>query len=244
MIENFGVDGGWIASADAWIEGQGRDDDPNRKLLLDPAMLQLAGGVAGKLVLDLGCGEGRFCRMLTQRGAQTVGLDLVRAMLDAGIQRTARSEQYVQGSGETLPFLDETFDLVVSYLSLVDIPDFRATIRESSRVLKEGGRMLVANLNFSSAALLPSWERDDQGRRLFMRLDNYAEERTRVLEWDGVRIVNWHRPLSSYMEAYLGAGLTLRRFLEPVPKDESLRNDPYCEDWFRVPIFDVMLWEK
>ena len=65
-----------------------------------------------------------------------------------------------------------------------------------------------------------------------------------ILEWSGMRIRNWHRPLSAYLDAYLGAGLMLRRFLEPVPEDLSLRDDPRFEDWFRVPNFDVMLWQK
>ena len=59
-----------------------------------------------------------------------------------------------------------------------------------------------------------------------------------------IRIENWHRPLANYMQAYLAAGLTLRAFEEPVPEDESLREQYYFEDWFRVPLFNVMLWEK
>lgn len=43
---------------------------------------------------------------------------------------------------------------------------------------------------------------------------------------------------------YLGAGLLLREFLEPVPTDESLREDEEFEDWFRVPFFTVMRWDK
>ncbi len=65
-----------------------------------------------------------------------------------------------------------------------------------------------------------------------------------MYEWAGMRIVNWHRPLSQYMRAYLGAGLMLRAFLEPVPEDTSLRTQDYFEDWFRVPQFTVMRWEK
>jgi hypothetical protein len=46
------------------------------------------------------------------------------------------------------------------------------------------------------------------------------------------------------MDAFLGAGLVLERFLEPVPADESLRDDPYWEDLFRVPDFLAMRWRK
>ena len=70
------------------------------------------------------------------------------------------------------------------------------------------------------------------------------EKKTVTLEWAGLRIRNWHRPLSAYMEAYLNAGFTLRRFLEPKPQDESLRNDIRYESWFRVPTFDLQVWQK
>jgi hypothetical protein len=46
------------------------------------------------------------------------------------------------------------------------------------------------------------------------------------------------------MTALLEADLQLRAFEEPVPEDDSLRADPRFEDWYRVPLFYVMLWQK
>lgn len=244
MNDDLGPDGGWESSASAWIESENREGDANRLLLLDPAVLEACGDVNGKRVLDLGCGEGRFGRMLAFRGASVVGLDLIGMMVQAARERASAREAFVQASGGLLPFRDEVFDCVVSYVSLVDIPDYREAINESARVLRRGGTMASANLNFSSAALNPAWQRDEAGRRQYFRLDRYAEERALVLEWSGIRIRNWHRPLSAYMKAYLQAGLILRHYLEPVPDDQSLRDDPRFEDWFRVPLFDVMVWKK
>jgi hypothetical protein len=111
-----------------------------------------------------------------------------------------------------------------------------------ARVLRPGGSIVVANLGFVTASY--GRERDAEGRRLYHKVDRYAEEWSQVFEWCGVRIRNWHRPLSAYMQAYLGAGLTLSEFLEPVPADNRLRDDPYFEDWYRVPLFTVMKWQK
>jgi SAM-dependent methyltransferase len=236
-------DGGWNDSAGAWAAVVDRGD-PNRELLLDPVMLDLAGDVLGLRVLDLGCGEGRFGRLLAERGAaRVVGLDVASALVGLAAERRSDVESYVLGSGEALPCVEGAFDLVVSYLSLLDIPDFRAAIAEIARVLRPGGRLLAANMGFVTASEL-GWARDDQGRRLYQRIDRYADEWSYVAEWAGIRIINWHRPLSAYMQAYLGAGLILRAFLEPVPADQSLREQDYFEDWFRVPLFNVMLWQK
>ena len=105
--------------------------------------------------------------------------------------------------------------------------------------------MIVANLGFATASPAGmGWERDAAGKRLYYRIDRYADEFSQVYEWANMRIVNWHRPLSHYMQAYLGSGLELRSFLEPLPQDESLRDDPHTEDWFRVPLFNVLKWQK
>jgi ubiquinone/menaquinone biosynthesis C-methylase UbiE len=146
-----------------------------RTMLLDPLMLGMCGDVAGQRVLDLGCGEARFARMLAGRGASVVALDLVPMLLRAAWERSGRREAYVRGTGAVLPFRDARFDLVVSYLTLIDITDFRGVIREAARVLQPGGRLLVANLSFVTAS--EGWLRDDAGRRLYHRLDRHLEER-------------------------------------------------------------------
>jgi SAM-dependent methyltransferase len=164
----------------------------------------------------------------------------------------------VRASAEVLPFAAASFDLVVSYVTLVDIVDYRAAIAECARVLRPDGHLVAANLGFVTAS--SGWLRDDEGRRLYHRVDRYLDEFAQVFDWQPaqlapdpkqvedaslrIRITNWHRPLSAYMSAYLGAGLELRAFLEPMPEDQSLRDDDFFEDWFRVPLFNVMKWEK
>lgn len=232
---------GWAASARAYVEFQDRGD-PHRELLLDPVMLELCGDVTGQRVLDLGCGDGRFCRMLASRAARVTGIDATEHMVAVARERGGPAETYVRAAAESLPFGDASFDVVVSYVTLVDIVEYAAAIHECARVLRAGGRLVVANLSFVTAS--GGWLKDHDGTRLYHRVDRYAEEFSQVYEWAGMRIVNWHRPLANYMRAYLSSGLTLREFLEPVPADQSLREQYHFEDWFRVPEFTVMLWER
>ncbi len=99
---DVGADGGWTESARAYIDFQDKGD-PNRTILLDPVMLRLCGDVAGRRVLDLGCGEGRFCRMLAAQGAETIGVDLIREMVATALERDENGQRYVQASAEALP---------------------------------------------------------------------------------------------------------------------------------------------
>jgi 2-polyprenyl-3-methyl-5-hydroxy-6-metoxy-1,4-benzoquinol methylase len=64
------------------------------RMMLDPLMLRLCGDVAGKRVIDVGCGEGRFSRMLAERGAASVGIDPT----PGAARDRARSGRYVAGA--------------------------------------------------------------------------------------------------------------------------------------------------
>ena len=237
--QNPDIEAGWDYSANAYIGLQDRGD-PNRTLLLDPLMLELCGDVAGLTVADIGCGEGRFSRMLAERGARVVGVDLTPEMTRVAADRATPNVAHAVARAERPPFRDGALDLCVSYVTLVDIVGFRGAITEMARVLRPGGHVVVANLGFVRAG---EWVREN-GNRLHYRIDRYAEDWSRTFEWLGIRIINWHRPLSAYMDAYLQAGLILRKFLEPVPHDKSLRDHQDSEDWYRVPLFTVMKWQK
>lgn len=230
---------GWDQSADAWIASMGERGDWAREHVLDPAMFARVDLQRFGCALDVGCGEGRFCRMLRARGISVVGIDPSRALLNAAVHRDP-SGDYCLAKAERLPFGDGCFDLVVSYLTLCDIPDFRAAIREMIRVLAPDGTLMIANLtSMNTANARGVWIKNDEGQRAHWPIDRYLEEFSLRSEWSGVSVVNWHRPLSAYLTAFIEAGLHLVFFDEPQPRggDPELR-----ERYRRVPWFVVMEW--
>lgn len=230
---------GWTASAAAWIASQGEAGDWGREHVLDPPMLARVGAANPRTALDVGCGEGRFCRLLRGGGIATVGIDPTVPLLESARERDPEGD-YREARGESLPFGDGAFDLVIGYLTLIDIPDFRAAIREMARVAAPGGRILVANLNgFATAG--DGWLRGEDGERLKWPIDRYLEERVLVSEWEDIRIVNYHRPLSAYMKAFLGEGLGLSYFDEPPPLSGEREKRARAR---RVPWFVLMEWRK
>lgn len=232
----------WEKSAPGWIESIDAGET-NRIYLLDQPMLKLAGDVRGRDVLDIGCGEGRFCRMLRERGAQAVGIDPTTPLIDAARERDPAGT-YLQATAEALPFEEARFDLAVMYLTLIDIPDFRAAIREATRVLRPGGRLLIANLQSFVTTRCPAWHRNEKGEKLHVAVEEYFTERAVRMHWGKIDIQNYHRPLQSYMTAFLDSGLSLTDFLEPRPTDEAVALRPAMRDEQIVPLFHIMCWRK
>lgn len=234
---------GWDESADAWIASQGEAGDFGRRHVLDGPMTARVAALGGPLTaLDVGCGEGRFCRFLKGLGAATVGIDPTVALIDRAREMDPAGD-YRVGRAEKLDFDDAEFDLVVSYLRLIDIPDIRAAIPEMARVLKPGGTLLIANLtSFNTAGLGEGLGGSYDGEgRFHYAIDGYLNERAEWTAWKGIRIVNWHRPLETYMSLLLSAGLTLTHFTEPAPTG----GDPVRVDRYRrAPWCHVMAWRR
>ncbi|CAN5621557.1 class I SAM-dependent methyltransferase [soil metagenome] len=232
----------WVRSSSAWIEAIEKGER-NRVYLLDAPMLKREGSVEGHRVLDVECGEGRFCRMLSDRGAVTIGLDPTPPLL-AQARKLHPDGTYVEGKAEALPFGDGEFDLAVSYLTLIDIADFRAAIFEMARVLRRDGRLIVANLQSFATTRPFAWYRNERGEKLHVAVEEYFTERATRAEWGGISILYWHRTLEAYMAAFLEAGFVLRAFEEPRPTLEAVNLYPELKDEHLVPLFYVMEWER
>ena len=103
----------WIQSANAWISDQGVEGDWSRRAVLDPVLDRIFSAVAGKSVLDLGCGEGRYSRKLSGMGAIVTGIDPVPQIIEHARALDSAS-RYVEGRAESLPFVGDSFEVVLS----------------------------------------------------------------------------------------------------------------------------------
>ena len=228
----------WRESAEAWISGQGERGDLSRREVLDPALENLLADVGGLSILDLGCGEGRYCRHLASRGAKVVGLDPVPEFIDHSL-RLDPSGEYLVASATSIPLPSQSFDLVLSYLSLLDIEDYKTACAEMIRVTKPGGQIAIVMIS-NMASTTDTWVRDASGRKLYRTVDNYMSEFELHLSWGGINIKNYHRPLSAILAQFLGHGCMLTDFLEPLPAEDS----PMYADEFRVPTFQIYQFGK
>jgi ubiquinone/menaquinone biosynthesis C-methylase UbiE len=208
-------------------------------------MIEACGDVGGLKVLDCGCGEGRFCRILLDRGAeQVVGVDLCPPLIHAAAQLATGRDSYVLANVEDMSFLrDGSFDLAVSYLNQCDLADFEANSREAFRVLKPGGRFVVANVHPMRSAV-GGWLRAEDGEKLHVILDRYFEEGERRWKMLGCDFTNFHRTIETYLRAYRRIGFAIEEIVEPTVAAQALARFPELEDERRVPNFIVVVLGK
>jgi 2-polyprenyl-3-methyl-5-hydroxy-6-metoxy-1,4-benzoquinol methylase len=97
----------------------------------------------GKLVLDVGCGMGRFAEVATRWGARVVGIDLSAAAEVAAKNLAARDFIAFQADVFSLPFVPESFDVIYSVGVLHHTPDCEAAVKTLDKYLKPGGILAV-----------------------------------------------------------------------------------------------------
>ena len=97
----------------------------------------------GKLVLDVGCGMGRFAEVATRWGAHVVGIDLSLAAEVAAENLADRGATFFQADVFKLPFAPESFDYIYSLGVLHHTPNCEQAFKGLPRLLKPGGRIAI-----------------------------------------------------------------------------------------------------
>jgi SAM-dependent methyltransferase len=100
----------------------------------------------GERVLDLGCGTGNATLALARAGADVVAVDPAARLVEVTRRRTADAGYQVevlQGEAATIPLPDDSVDVIVSVFAVIFAPDPAAALRDMSRVLEPGGRIVL-----------------------------------------------------------------------------------------------------
>lgn len=182
-----------------------------------PAILALAGDVAGRRILDAGCGSGPISADLRDRGAVVTGFDASAKMVELARRRLGGgTDLRVADLDRPLPYPDGTFDDVVACLVLHYLEDWGPPLAELRRVLTPGGRLIVAVDHPFAITLMHR----EAGRTTdYFATCNWTEEWT--LGGQSAPMCFWHRPLHAMTEAFTAAGFRINVISEPLPVPEA-----------------------
>lgn len=183
-----------------------------------PAILAMAGDVAGLRILDAGCGSGAHAAALIERGANVSGFDLSEGLLTIARQRLGEAVPLVQADlSSALPYTDGQFDMVLSALAMHYVEDWAAPLKEFARVLKQSGRFVFSTHH-------PFMDHEiAKGENYFA---TYSFEEIWQRDGKDITMQFWHRPLSAMTKAIYEAGFSIERIDEPMPLDQAREEYP------------------
>lgn len=235
-------DTSWGSVAQWYDKHLEKSGDTYHDKVVHPNLLRMLGEVKGKHVLDLACGQGIFSRLLADKGANVIGVDLGKELIELAEKKNLaapRSRQagkdykfkvhyFHSASNDLYMVKDGTKDIVVCVLALQNIEKLQETFSEVSRVLKKGGKF-VAVLNHP-AFRNPThthWGYDEKENKQYRRVEQYlSESKIKIDMTPGSRAdkkftVSFHRPLQVYVKACAKYHLAITRLEEWVSHKES-----------------------
>ncbi len=203
----------WNIIASRYDALVGETGDINHKTYLNPVVLRLVGSIKGKKILDLGCGQGYFSRILAKKGAKVVGVDRADKLLAIAKTKTISpgiGPTYLCRDAVNLHGLkDHSFDIIVSNMALNDIADIKSAVGECARVLKLRGKFIFSIPH--PWRDLAKRTRDKAG--YYLRVDRYkgvAAEKHFMSD----KLKFYHRPIDFYLQEFFKNGFVISNFLE------------------------------
>ncbi|MCW3882954.1 class I SAM-dependent methyltransferase [Pseudomonas aeruginosa] len=193
-----------------------------------PALQAMLPGLAGKRVVDLGCGFGWFCRWAREQGAaEVLGIDISQNMLGKARAMTDDPAiRYLRQDLETLELPAASFDFAYSSLALHYIDDLRRLLANLHAALLPGAALVFSIEHpIYMAPSHPGWQLDGEGRRTWP-LDRYSIEGPRTTDWLASGEVKHHRTLGSLLNLLIELGFRLARVEEWSPTDEQVAARP------------------
>ena len=209
----------WDNAAETFAKEQERSAfaDTNKKIIKERFKK-----FNGERILDLGCGYGYYTDYFKSIGGNVIGTDGSKAMIDIAKKNYPDCEFMVSDISETLPFEDNTFDVVFCNQVLMDIENIDNVFYECRRILKTGGILYYSIIHpaFFNGEWMKSKEDSPSGKLITGYLTSGVSTN---LFWGETK--HFHRPLSHYLNVAADAGFRLIHTEEPKVYDGINKND-------------------
>lgn len=203
-----------------------------------PSIRAMLPDLAGRRVVDLGCGFGWASRWMRGQGAASVlGIDLSENMI-----RRARADtsdpgiEYRIADIETIELPQAAFDFAYSALTFHYINDFERLVRTLHRALAPGaGMVFTIEHPIFMAAEAADWMLDDAGRKIWP-VSRYSIEGERRTDWFAKGVLKYHRTIGTTLNTLIRAGFAIRAVEEFAPSAEQIEADPGLKDEVERPM--------
>ncbi|HEX2973370.1 MAG TPA: methyltransferase domain-containing protein, partial [Tepidisphaeraceae bacterium] len=236
----------WGNVAEWYDQLVGEEGSEFHRHVIFPGVLRLLALQPHEPVLDVACGQGVFCRLLSQHGAKPTGIDASPELIKLARQRNSAltpppsapstqhsaSPDYLVGDARDLSALPaDHFAAATCILAIQNIDKLPPVFQGISRVLAPLGRLVLVMMHpcFRSPKFT-SWGWDEEGKTQYRRVDRYLlPRREPIITHPGKKTSQYtwsfHRSLQTYVKALRGANLLVDA-LEEWPSHKTSTSGP------------------
>lgn len=221
----------WNDAAQAYLEHQEKSKkvDGNKQLVM-----QRFSNLSGQKILDLGCGYGFFTNYFQSIGADVIGIDGSKAMIELAKQQYPNCNFVVSDITQPLHFDNETFDIIFCNQVLMDVENIDFIFSECNRLLKNNGILYYSIVHPVFYGC--DWLEDENGYKYAKSVKKYINNYKLINNFWG-ETTHFHRPLSYYLNMAANNGLSLVKVEEPVTYDGKTKNN-------ELPLFFFAEYKK
>lgn len=247
----------WNSMARAYEEFNTAADSYSYKIEW-PCIRKLLPELKGKTVVDLGCGTGIFTFLLEQGGpSRIMGIDLSEEMLqiakDKAREKGSRAEFVLYDGAKCSDVISKPVDLIFSSTTSHYIEDLAQLFNNVSKSLKEGGECIFSVIHPVYSAMYPVEHGDDfPGDEEWMVRYLDRSMRAYIQPWIEYNEAfedhlsrSYHHTFADYVNAIIGAGLTIERICEPMAPEEWKAVQPgRYEAFIETPVYMILKMKK
>ena len=212
-----------------------------------PVLQAMLPDFTNKQVLDLGCGYGWHCRYAMENGAVSVlGMDLSEKMLDqARTINQLEGIEYQQGALEDYAYPSESFDVVLSSLTLHYIENLSTLFQQIAKTLRPGGEFIFSMEHpIFTAEGSQQWLDQISDPDPVWPVTRYFLDGRRDSIFLGAPVVKYHHSLTTIVQALIHNGFELEDIQEPQPTVELIREVPKMEEERHRPMMIIFKAKK
>jgi SAM-dependent methyltransferase len=242
MADSDFVQNQWDRNAGAWASSLRAGHDLINENFGVPVFLESLGDINGLEILDAGCGEGRSSRHLAIRGARVTGVDISQAMIAKALALEAESplgiSYQVASCTDLSLFQSRHFDLVSSFMALMDMSELGSALGEFHRIIRPGGRLAIMVRH--PCYFTPGFSilKNRLGERSGLTVSSYFGRQPYTERWrfsaqteEAFEVTRFPYTLSDYVNGFLVNGFELISLSEPKPTGEMCRRLPLLNFW-------------
>lgn len=216
-----------------------------------PAIYNELPDLAGKRVLDLGCGTGNNCMKAIELGASYVlGTDVSKNMIELA-KKTNKDKkiEYANIAMENISSIKQKFDVVISSLAFHYVEKYDKLLEDIYSLLNENGYLIFSQEHpIGTGTILNeacnSSSKIELGGKKYKLVSDYNINGPRVVNWFGKNYTKYHRNFGTLINGLINNNFKICKIVEPIADSEKIKLNKKYENQLNMPYFIIIVAQK